>query len=36
MHKTTQYFISGDDFWRWQTLNPKGYADDEPYLAQNI
>ena len=29
----TYLFISGEDFWRWQTMNPDGYVKDEPFLA---
>lgn len=25
--------FSGEDFWRWQTMNPDGYAKDEPFQA---
>jgi hypothetical protein len=21
-------FFAGEDFWRWQTMNPNGYRDD--------
>lgn len=27
------YIFSGEDFWRWQTMNPDGYAKDEPFPA---
>lgn len=23
--------VSGEDFWRWQTMNPDGYAHDESF-----
>ena len=26
----------GEDFWRWQTENPNGYADDEPYPVSSL
>uniref|UniRef100_A0A6A7FLX6 UDP-glucose 4-epimerase n=2 Tax=Hirondellea gigas TaxID=1518452 RepID=A0A6A7FLX6_9CRUS len=25
-----------EDFWRWQTKNPNGYANDEPFLATSL
>ncbi|KAB7499023.1 UDP-glucose 4-epimerase [Armadillidium nasatum] len=25
-----------EDYWQWQTLNPNGYEDDEPYQANTL
>ncbi|XP_076069465.1 UDP-glucose 4-epimerase-like isoform X5 [Oratosquilla oratoria] len=25
-----------EDFWRWQTMNPNGYADDEPFEITHL
>ncbi|XP_045114239.1 UDP-glucose 4-epimerase-like isoform X1 [Portunus trituberculatus] len=32
---TAKYSLENmcEDFWRWQTMNPDGYVNDEPFLA---
>ncbi|XP_063883235.1 UDP-glucose 4-epimerase-like isoform X3 [Scylla paramamosain] len=30
---TRSFQVMCEDFWRWQTMNPDGYVNDEPFVA---
>ncbi|KAK8742883.1 hypothetical protein OTU49_001708 [Cherax quadricarinatus] len=33
---TRDFQVMCEDFWRWQTMNPDGYANDEPFPATSL